>query len=485
MKRLVSLLAPVLAPVLPIVLPIVLAGCSMAPPYQRPVAPVPAALPQGAAYPALQPGDGGIDAIGWHDFFPDARLQRVIAAALAGNRDLRVSVANVAAARAQYRVARAAQLPTVTVTPAISRYHGNASTGGYTGGDGNYTAPTSDAYGVAGGVAAFELDLWGRVRSLSRAALETWLASDEGRKAAQTALIAQVATTWLTIGADADALAVARDTLDSRTATLTLARQREAQAVGTMLEVAQAEALVATARSDVAADQTAMAQATNALHLLVGGAIAADDLPSTLGNGEAVLANLPVGLDSGVLLRRPDVLAAEHQLRAANANIGAARAALFPTISLTGVLGLASGSLGGLFDQGGVFSWGLAGSATQTLFDGGAREGNLAAARAQHDAAVARYEKAVQAAFSDVANALARRGTIDEQLAAQRDNVTAAQTAAAITDARYRTGVDTWLAALDAARTAYAARQSLVATRLDRATNMVTLYEVLGGGLKP
>lgn len=462
-----------------------LAGCSMAPSYQRPAAPVPAALPQGGAYPALQPGDGAIDAIGWHDFFRDARLQRVIATALADNRDLRVSVANVAAARAQYRVARAAQLPTVTATPAISRYHGSVSTDGYTSGDGNYAAPTSDAFGVAGGVAAFELDLWGRVRSLGRAALETWLASVEGRKAAQTALIAQVATTWLTIGADADALAVARDTLASRTTTLSLARQREAQAVGTVLEVVQAEALVATARADVAADQTALAQATNALQLLVGGAIAGDDLPSTLGNGEAVLASLPVGLDSAVLLRRPDVLAAEHQLRAANANVGAARAALFPTISLTGVLGLASGSLGGLFNQGGVFSWGVAGSATQTLFDGGARKGTLAAARAQHDAAVATYEKAVQSAFSDVANALARRGTIDDQLAAQVDNVTAAQKAAAITDARYRTGVDTWLAALDAARTAYAARQALVATRLDRATNMVTLYEVLGGGLKP
>jgi multidrug efflux system outer membrane protein len=462
-----------------------LAGCSMAPAYQRPAAPVPAALPQGGAYPALQPGDGAIDAIGWHDFFRDARLQRVIATALTENRDLRVSVANVASARAQYRVARAAQLPTVTATPAISRYHGSVSTDGYTSGDGNYSAPTSDAFGVAGGVATFELDLWGRVRSLGRAALETWLASDEGRKAAQTALIAQVATTWLTIGADADALAVARDTLASRTTTLSLARQREAQAVGTVLEVVQAEALVATARADVAADQTALAQATNALQLLVGGAIAGDDLPSTLGNGEAVLASLPVGLDSAVLLRRPDVLAAEHQLRAANANVGAARAALFPTISLTGVLGLASGSLGGLFNQGGVFSWGVAGSATQTLFDGGARKGTLAAARAQHDAAVATYEKAVQSAFSDVANALARRGTIDDQLAAQVDNVTAAQKAAAITDARYRTGVDTWLAALDAARTAYAARQALVATRLDRATNMVTLYEVLGGGLKP
>jgi multidrug efflux system outer membrane protein len=469
-------------PLLPL---LALAGCSMVPAYQRPAAPVPVALPQGEAYPKLHAGDGAIDAIGWHEFFPDARLQRVITAALSGNRDLRVSVANVAAARAQYRVARAAQLPTVTATPAVSRYHGAVSTAGYTGGDGNYTAPTSDAFGVSGGIASFELDLWGRVRSLGRAALETWLASDEGRKAAQTALIAQVAQTWLTIGADADALGVVRETLKSREATLALARQREAQGIGTQLEIAQAETLVASARADVAADQTALAQATNALQLLVGGPVPTGDLPTTLGQGEAVLASLPVGLDSTVLLRRPDVLAAEHQLRAANANVGAARAALFPTISLTGVLGLASGSLGGLFNQGGVYNWGLAGSATQTLFDGGARKGTLAAARAQHDAAIATYEKAVQSAFSDVANALARRGTIDEQLAALQANVVAAEKAAAITDARYRTGVDAWLPALDAARTAYVARQSLVATRLDQATNMVTLYEVLGGGLKP
>ncbi len=465
---------------------LLLAGCSMTPAYRRPVAPVPVALPQGGAYPALATGDGAIDAIGWHEFFPDARLQRVIATALAQNRDLRATIANVAVARAQFRVANAARLPTVAVTPAISRYHGSVGSNGYVNGYGSSTGgTTADAVGVSGGTSAFELDLWGRVRSLSQAALETWLASEEGSKAAQTTLVAQVASAWLTVGAQADALTVARSTLQSREQTLALARSREQQGIGTTLEVAQAQTLQASARSDVAAYQTTLAQATNALQLLVGAPVAAADLPTTLGNGDAVLSQLPVGLDSAVLLRRPDVLSAEHQLRAANANIGAARAALFPTISLTGLLGLASGSLGGLFDQAGAFNWGLSGSATQTLFDGGARAGNLAAARARTVAAVAIYEKAVQGAFSDVANALARRGTIDEQMAAQEANLAAAEQAAAISDARYRTGVDTWLVALDAARTAYAARQSLVATRLERAINMVTLYEVLGGGLKP
>lgn len=463
---------------------VALTGCSMAPAYQRPAAPIPAALPKGPAYPALAPGDGAIDAIGWHEFFPDPRLQRVIATALAQNRDLRVSLANVEVARAQYRVARAPQLPSVTASPGFSRYHGSISSSNAINGNATKAGPTADVFGLAGS-AAFELDLWGRVRSLGQAALESYLASDEGRKAAQTLLIAQVAQTWLTIGADADALGVARDTLHSREASLAIARQREAQGIGTALEVAQAEAIAATARADMAADETALAQATNALQLLAGQTVAPEDLPTTLGQGEAVLGTLPVGLDSAVLLRRPDVLAAEHRLRAANANIGAARAALFPTISLTSVLGLASGSLGALFDSAGVFSWSLGANASQTLFDNGAKAGNLAAARAQFAAARATYEKAVQSAFSDVANALARRGTIDDQLAAQTANVAASDKAAAITAMRYRAGIDTSLAALDADRTAYAARRALVGTRLDRATNMVTLYEVLGGGLKP
>jgi multidrug efflux system outer membrane protein len=457
----------------------------MMPAYQRPAAPVPVALPKGASYPALQSADGTIDAIGWHTFFTDPRLQRVIGDALVNNRDLRASIANVAAARAQYRIANAARLPTVTAGPSLSRYHGSIGPSGFTGGSGDAAASSSDAFGVSGGVASFELDLWGRVRSLSKAALETWLASDEGRKSAQIALVAQVAQAWLTIGADADALGVARDTLASRNTTLTVAQQRNAQGVGTTLEVAQAETLTAMARSDVARYTTALAQAKNALTLLVGAPVADADMPVTLGQGDAVLATLPVGLTSAVLQRRPDVLSAEHSLIAANANIGAARAAMFPTISLTGLAGLASGSLGGLFDQGGVFNWGVAGSVSQTLFDGGARAGNLAAARARHDAAVAMYEGAVQNAFSDVANALARRGTIDDQLAAQQAYVASAEQAAAITDERYRNGVDAWLSALDAARTMYAARQSLVGVRLEKATNMVALYEVLGGGLHP
>lgn len=460
-------------------------GCSMAPQWQRPAAAVPAALPQGAAYQPLTAGDGAIDAIGWHDFFRDARLQRVIATALDQNRDLRVTVANVAAARAQFRIARAPELPTLTVAPAASHYHGSVSTNGYTSGNGaSANGADSDAFGVSGGLAGFEIDLWGRVRNLGRAGLESWLSSDEGRKAATITLIDNVATAWLTVGADADALSVAQAALANRDRSLELARKREALGVGTALEVAQADTLAETARGDVAAYTTALAQATNALALLVGQAVPAQDLPSSLPD-DAVLPALPVGLSSDVLLRRPDVLSAEHGLRAADANLGAARAALFPTISLTGLVGLASGSLGGLFDGSGTFNYGLGASATQTLFDNGAKAGNVALARARRDAAVAGYERAVQGAFSDVANALARRGTIESQLGAAGALAASADQAARIIRARAQNGIDSDIAALDAERTVYAAQQTLVITRLARATNMVTLYAVLGGGLKP
>jgi hypothetical protein len=242
------------------------------------------------------------------------------------------------------------------------------------------------------GIASFELDLWSRKRNLTRAAFETWLASDEGNKAATIALVAEVANAWLTIGADSEALAIARETLASREATLAVS-PKEAQGIGTGLETVQADTLVQSARADVAAYVTDLAQARNALQLLVGTTVSSDNLPTGLGREDAVLASLPVGLDSAVLLRRPDVLAAEHQLRAANANIGAARAAFFPQINLTTLAGLASGSLSGLFDSGGTFRYGLAASATQTLFDGGALASSLKAARASREAAVAMYER--------------------------------------------------------------------------------------------
>ncbi|NMN03566.1 MULTISPECIES: efflux transporter outer membrane subunit [unclassified Novosphingobium] len=447
-----------------------LGACNLAPKYVRPDLPVAPSLPQGTSYPTLADGAGGVDAIGWQAFFTDQQLKDTIALALSSNRDLRSAVAAVAQARATYKVDRAALVPTVTAGPIAS---GSRSNG-----------VTSESYQLSGGVSSYEVDLFGKLRNTSRAAFEAYLASDEGRKATQITLVSETATAWLTLAADRDALAVAQATLASRTKTLQLTQQLETNGVGTKLAVAQAQTAFDTARADVADYTTYVAQDRNALELLTGAPVPEALLPKTLGEGRQTLASLPVGLSSDVLLRRPDVLQAEHTLKEANARIGAARAAFFPSISLTGLLGLASTSLSGLF-SGGTFAWSASGSATQTLFDGGVNAGNLAYAKASRDAAVASYEKAIQTAFREVADALARRGTIDDKVAAQESYAANAEKAAQITLARYQNGIDTFLEPLDADRTAYTARQALVTARLARATNMVTLYEVLGGGLTP
>ncbi|NKJ41317.1 efflux transporter outer membrane subunit [Novosphingobium sp. SG720] len=447
-----------------------LGACNLAPKYVRPDLPVAPSLPQGTSYPTLADGAGGVDAIGWQAFFTDQQLKDTIALALSSNRDLRSAVAAVAQARATYKVDRAALVPTVTAGPTAS---GSRSNG-----------VTSESYQLSGGVSSYEVDLFGKLRNTSRAAFEAYLASDEGRKATQITLVSETATAWLTLAADRDALAVAQATLASRTKTLQLTQQLETNGVGTKLAVAQAQTAFDTARADVADYTTYVAQDRNALELLTGAPVPEALLPKTLGEGRQTLASLPVGLSSDVLLRRPDVLQAEHTLKEANARIGAARAAFFPSISLTGLLGLASTSLSGLF-SGGTFAWSASGSATQTVFDGGVNAGNLAYAKASRDAAVASYEKAIQTAFREVADALARRGTIDDKVAAQESYAANAEKAAQITLARYQNGIDTFLEPLDADRTAYTARQALVTARLARATNMVTLYEVLGGGLTP
>lgn len=447
-----------------------LGACNMAPKYVRPDLPVAPALPQGASYPTLADGDTAIESIGWQAFFTDPQLKETIALALANNRDLRSAVAAVAQARATYKVDRAALVPTITAGPSGSATRTKGT--------------LAETYQLSGGVSSYEVDLFGKLRNTSKAAFESYLASDEGRKATQISLISETATAWLTLAADRDALAIARDTMVSRQKTFDLTRQLEANGVGTKLAVAQAQTTLDTARADVADYTTAVAQDRNALELLTGAPVPDAQLPRTLGDGGQTLASLPVGLSSDVLLRRPDVVEAEHTLKSANAKIGAARAAFFPSISLTGLLGLASGSLSGLF-EGGTRYWSASGSASQTLFDGGANAGNLAYAKATRDAAVASYEKAVQTAFQEVADALARRGTIEDKVKAQESYVANAEKAAELTRSLYRNGINTFLEPLDADRTAYTARQALVSARLARATNMVTLYEVLGGGLTP
>jgi len=462
---------------------LLLAGCNMAPRYVRPAPAVPPALPQGeGVYPAAPvAATEDLARIGWRDFFQDERLRQVIELGLANNQDLRLAAANVLQARAQYRVQRADQLPSVSATGA-GTYTNTASFTASAGGAGG-GGPTDIQYFTAGvGLSAFEIDLFGRVRNLSKAALEQYLATEEGRRATRVSLIGEIANAWLTLAADRDQLATAEATFKAFEQSLELTRAQFRIGVTSALEMQQAESSYQSARNDIAVAKTQIAQDLNALQLLTGAPVPAALQPDSLGKTAPTRDAMPGDLSSEVLLRRPDLLQAEHQLIAQNANIGAARAAFFPRISLTASIGTISATLGNLFSSGsGTYSVGP--SASVPLFDFGRNKANLDYAKASRDAAVATYQKAIQTAFREVSDALAQRGTIDEQLAAQTARVAAAQQAAYLSNARYRAGVESFLTALDTQRTAYAAEQQLIGTRLARSSNLVTLYRTLGGGL--
>ena len=446
-----------------------LAACNLAPKYVPPAVPVASTLPQGGVYPALSPGETTADALGWREFFTDARLQQVIARSLADNRNLRATLANVERARALYRVSRAAQFPIVNASGTLSAVQGTQGR-------------VTDNFLVQAGTSAYELDLWGRLRNQSQSAFESYLATDEGRKATQIALVAETASAWLSYAATADALSIAEETVASRRQTLDVNVRREANGIGTKLDVATATTALNSAEAAVAEFRTSLAQARNALELIAGGPLPDDLLPTTLGAADQVRDALPVGVSSQVLLRRPDVLAAEHDLKSTYADIGAARAAFFPTLSLTGLFGFASAGLTSIFSSG-DFQKTANAAVRQRLFDGGATANNLAAAKASREAALATYERTIQTAFREVADALARRGTVDESLRAQTSLEANAATAYRLSKLRFDSGVANYLEPLDAQRTLYNARQSLVSVRLTKASNMVELYRALGGGL--
>lgn len=498
-----------------------LSGCNLAPKYVRPVGAAPETLPQGGIYPRAATDAPDITQVGWRDFFLDPRLRQVIETGLANNRDLRIAAGNVLQARAQYRVQRASQVPNTTISGS-GTYTNNVfgaaggglgaggmagggtgtgtgsgtGTGGVGGGTGvgagagagavgggiGSASSNLEFYSVNAGFSQFELDLFGRVRNLSRAALEQYFASEEAQRTARISLIAEIANAWLTMAADQEQLRISRETLKAFEQSLELTRAQFRIGVASELEARQAETNYQAARNDIAALQTQVARDQNALNLLVGATVPADQLPTELGNAPVTRDALPGNLSSEVLLRRPDVLQAEHQLIAENANIGAARAAFFPRISLTATIGTISTALSGLFG-GGSFTYNAAPSVALPLFDGGRNAANLDYAKASQQVAVATYERAIQTAFREVSDALAQRGTIEEQVAAQTARAEAASVAARLSDARYRAGVDSFLVALDAQRTAYAAQQQLVTTRLARGSNLVELYRSLGGGL--
>jgi multidrug efflux system outer membrane protein len=440
-------------------------GCmSLEPNYVRPGPAVPASWPVGSAY--LAQSEAALPAVTYKDIFRDPRLQTLIQQALANNRDLMAAAANISAAREQYRIQRAGQLPVVNAGA------GTTLTGDKSNVNANYSADIS--------VPSFEIDLFGRVRSLSHAQLERYFATEAAARATRLALVASIADAWLVYGADSSLLGIANETARSAATTVKLTRARLEGGVAPRTDLSQAEQTLTGAEADVARQTTAVAQDVNALRLLVGAPIDPALLPKSIDEAAPTVAELPAGLDSSILLRRPDVVEAEYQLRAANAQIGAARAALFPKISLTGLLGLASEALTSLF-TGGAFGWSAGADATYTIFQGGAGHANVRLTQAQQRAAVADYQKAVQTAFREVSDALARRGTMGKEVDARARQAAAAAESLKLSEARYRAGIENFLATLDAQRSSYSAQQVLVQTKLESAENLVDLYQSLGG----
>lgn len=462
-----------LAGALSVALASALAGCSFAPVHERPAAPIaadwPVAVAPGAAdaQPAAE--------IGWREFFGDARLQRLIELALRNNRDLRLAVLDVEAARAQYGIERAGLVPGIDAGAAASRQRAPASLSP-TG-----RAATTNQYQATLGVTAFELDLFGRVRSLNDAALAEYFASAETRKAVQISLVAQVADAYLNERAAIERLALLRKTLAAREESLRLIRLRYDGGIGNELDLRQATGFVEEARAGIADATRVRAQIAHALALLVGQPLPADLPEARPLLGRDPLPDPPVGLPSQMIERRPDIAAAEERLRGANALIGAARAAFFPRIALTGAFGTASDELSGLFGDGsGV--WSFLPQITLPIFDGGRNRATLDLAEVRRDMAVAEYERTIQAAFREVADALAAHATLDERLRAHAAQVDAARRSVELSDLRYRRGLDSFLQLLDAQRTLFAAEQALLDSRLARTTNQVALYKSLGGG---
>lgn len=454
---------------------LLVAGCiDLAPAYHRPALPTRAAFPTGPAYPPA--AEVNLPPVGWRDFFSDPKLRDLIAEALANNRDMRIAMANIAIARAQYDVQRAALLPTLSANASATFGQTPAAVAG------SGRGPANERFFSLQAVSTWQIDLFGKLRDLSRAAQEQYFATREARDEAQLTLVFEVASDYLTLRADQAQFAIAKATLASGQTSLDLTKHRLDAGVASALDFTQAQTIADQARFDVAHLTTQLAQDRNALELVVGAPVADTDLPGDLDGEVVVLDRLPAAVSSNVLLARPDVLQAEDALKAANANIGAARANFFPQISLTGQGGLTSLALSALF-KGAAATWSFAPTITQTLFNGGANLGNLALAKGQRDLAVAQYEKAIQTAFREVADALAQRGTIDEQVAAQVALSDAAHHALVLANARYERGADSYLNVLIAQRTYYAAQQTLVSARLAKSLNLVTLYGVLGGGL--
>jgi len=441
-----------------------LAGCSLEPRYEQPPLPVSVSYPQGPAYPSSTRATGTPAAdLGWSDLLQDARLRRLIDIALTNNRDLRVAMLNVQQARALYRIQDSALFPALDASAAS-----------------NAGKPRTAARYTASVDLSWEIDLFGRVRSLDHQALQQYFATQSAQKAAHILLVSQVADQYMQLLADDELLAVTRSTLVTARKSYDLNQAQLGAGIGTELTVAQAQTVVEQAQANYAAQVRARAQTENALVLLLGEPMPAD-LPPPAPFGAQVVTDVPEGLPSDLLTRRPDVMQAEALLRGANAGIGAARAAFFPSISLTGSYGSVSSQLSGLF-KGPAEAWSFVPSITMPIFHAGALRANLDAARIQKDINIAQYEKAIQVAFREVADGLAARGTYDDQTAALERLVAAQQKSLDLSQLRFKQGIDSYLSVLTAQTQLYDAQQQLVAARLARLTNRVDLYRALGGG---
>lgn len=450
---------------LAITIGLLLAGCSMAPDYQRPE------VPQGASW---QVSSDAKTNLGWQQQFSDSTLQSLIRSALENNRDLRLAALNVQSYEAQYRIQRAAQLPTLAVGASSSRQQ--------TSGDLNGTGAEqiSSQHSAEVGITAYELDLFGRVQSLKDQALETYLAQIETQRSTQISLVSSVASAYLTLVADQELLTLSQSTLDTEQESYQLTQKKFELGAASDMELAQSRTTLESARVSTAQYQRQVHQDRNALTLLLGTSLPSSlNLPTTL--AEVNFAPIPVGAPSSLLQQRPDILAAEHSLKAANANIGAARAAFFPTITLTATAGTASNELGHLFD-GGTGTWSFIPQLNLPLFDGGKRVADLDVAEVSEKQAVATYEKSIQTAFKEVADTLGTQEYYQQQWEAQQELVKANQRYFELAEHRYAQGVDSYLTRLDAQRSLFSAQQALVSTRLAQLSNQISLFKAVGGG---
>jgi multidrug efflux system outer membrane protein len=453
-----------------------LGGCSLAPEYKRPAAPVPADWPSGAAYQETKSAASAPTAaeLPWREYFTDRRLQEIIGIALTNNRDLRLAALSVERARALYGIQRAELLPTVNAVGSGSQERTPADLS-FTG-----SARTSERYSVNLGITSWEIDFFGRIRSLKDRAQEEYLATEQARFSAQILLVSTAAQAYLALAADREALKLVVSTLETQEASYRLIKKSYEVGLASKLDLGRAQSQVDAARGDVARYTQLAAQDENALNLLVGSPIPPELLAPELGSVNT-LPEISSGISSDLLLRRPDVMAAEHRLRAANANIGAARAAFFPRISLTTAIGTASADLSRLFKPG-QDTWSFAPQIAIPIFD--ARTWSAYdVIKVEREISVAQYDKAIQAAFREVADALAVQGTVNRQIAAQQSLVEAVAETYRLANMRYTKGIDSYLGVLDAQRSLYAAQQGLIVLHLVRLVNQVTLYKVLGGGV--